>query len=69
MCAKLRGVRWAPAPVFLPGERHGQRSLTGYSPWGREAGTTERLPLCVSVCFPETLSVAYAALTPHFSAQ
>ena len=20
--------------VFLPGESHGQRSLTGYSPWG-----------------------------------
>ena len=23
-----------PTPVFLPGEFHGQRSLTGYSPWG-----------------------------------
>ena len=23
-------------PVFLPGEFHGQRSLAGYSPWGRE---------------------------------
>ena len=23
-----------PPPVFLPGESHGQRSLTGYSPWG-----------------------------------
>ena len=23
-------------PVFLPGEFHGQRSLVGYSPWGRE---------------------------------
>ena len=22
-----------PTPVFLPGESHGQRSLTGYSPW------------------------------------
>ena len=22
------------APVFLPGEFHGQRSLAGYSPWG-----------------------------------
>ena len=22
-------------PVFLPGESHGQRSLAGYSPWGR----------------------------------
>ena len=24
-----------PNPVFLPGESHGQRSLVGYSPWGR----------------------------------
>ena len=23
------------APVFLPGESHGQRSLVGYSPWAR----------------------------------
>ena len=22
-----------PAPVFLPGKSHGQRSLVGYSPW------------------------------------
>ena len=26
---------WQPTPAFLPGESHGQRSLTGYSPWGR----------------------------------
>ena len=33
-----------PTPVFLPGESHGQRSLVGYSPWGRkEADTTEPL--------------------------
>ena len=31
-----------PTPVFLPGEFHGQRSLVGYSPWGRkESNTTE----------------------------
>ena len=35
--------KWQPAPVFLPGESHGQRSLVGYSPWGRkEPDTTER---------------------------
>ena len=34
---------WQSAPVFLPGESHGQRSLVGYSPWGRtETDTTER---------------------------
>ena len=26
---------WLLAPVFLPGESHGQRSLAGCSPWGR----------------------------------
>ena len=25
-----------PTPVFLPGKSHGQRSLVGYSPWGRK---------------------------------
>ena len=35
---------WQPAPVFLPRQFHGQRSLVGCSPWGRkESGTTERL--------------------------
>ena len=33
---------WQPAPVFLPGESHGQRSMVGYSPWGRkESDLTE----------------------------
>ena len=32
----------ATTPVLLPGESHGQRSLEGYSPWGRrELDTTE----------------------------
>ena len=36
--------KWQPTPVFLPGESHGQRSLVGYSPWGRkESDMTERL--------------------------
>ena len=35
---------WHPTPVFSPGEPHGQRSLGGYSPWGRkEPDATERL--------------------------
>ena len=37
---------WQPTPVLLPGESHGQRSLAGYSPWGRkESDRTERLTL------------------------
>ena len=41
----LHGPRaWQSAPVFLPGEFHGQRSLAGYSPWGhRESDSTEQL--------------------------
>ena len=36
--------QWHPAPVLLPGKSHGQRSLVGCSPWGREeSDTTERL--------------------------
>ena len=26
-------------PVCLPGKSHGQRSLAGYSPWGRKSWT------------------------------
>ena len=34
--------KWQPTPIFMPGESHGQRSLMGYSPWGRkESDTTE----------------------------
>ena len=39
-----RRRRWHPTSVFLPGKSHGQRSLVGCSPWGRdESDTTERL--------------------------
>ena len=30
--------KWQPTPVFLLGESHGQRSLVGYSLWGRRVG-------------------------------
>ena len=33
---------WQPTAALLPRESHGQRSLAGYSPWGRkESGVTE----------------------------
>ena len=36
--------RWHPTPALLPGKSHGQRSLVGCSPWGREeSDTTEQL--------------------------
>ena len=35
---------WHPTPVLLPGKSHGQRSLVGCSPWGRDKSyTTEWL--------------------------
>ena len=35
--------KWEPIPVFLPREFHGQRSLSGCSPWGcKELDTTEQ---------------------------
>ena len=37
--------KWQPTLVFLPGKSHRQRSLVGFSPWGREGSdTTEWLP-------------------------
>ena len=39
-----RRRQWHPTPVLLPGKSHGQRSLVGCSPWGRqESDMTERL--------------------------
>ena len=45
--------KWQPAPVFLPGESRGQRSLTGCAPQGpRELDTTG---------WPSTHTSAYKA--------
>ena len=46
--------KWQPTPVFLPGESHGQRSLVGYSPWGRtESDMTEQ---------PSIAHIAYSTI-------
>ena len=38
----LWSKHWKPAPVFLPGKFHGQRSLVDYSPWDhKESDKTE----------------------------
>jgi len=40
---------WLSSPVFLARESHGQRSLVGYSPWGRkELDSTEQLTISLS---------------------
>ena len=38
---KIPGRR-KPTPVFLLGRSHGQRSLVGYSPWGRKESGHDR---------------------------
>ena len=39
-------MKWQPAPLFLPGESHGQKSLVSPSPWGfRELDMIEQLTL------------------------
>ena len=32
--------KWQPTPIFLPGKFYGQRSLEGYSAWGRKESDT-----------------------------
>ena len=49
--------KWQPTPVFLPGESHGQRSLVGYSPWGRrELDMTELQSMRVRIALLPTNS-------------
>ena len=47
-------------PVFLPGKSHGQRSLVGYSPWGRRV----RHDWATSLSFFSYL-VLFSSLLPH----
>ena len=42
-----------PTPIFLPGKSHGQRSLVGYSPWGRKKSDTT-----ITNTFSSSLSLA-----------
>ena len=47
-----------PTSVSLPGEFHGQRSLVGYSPWGRtESDTTEQLRLSLFIIHAWSISL------------
>ena len=36
---------WQPAPVFLPGDFHGQKSLAGYCPWSKKLDMTDSISL------------------------
>ena len=59
------GRKWQPTPVFLPGKSHGERSLTGYSPWGHRVGhdwATKPPPPCFWLwCWKRFLKVPWKA--------
>ena len=42
---------WLHTPVFLIGESHGQRSLAGCSPWGREESAATEQQHTRTQCF------------------
>ena len=50
-----------PSPVFLPGESHGQRSLAGYSPWGRKESETRPKPTRKTSYLPIWKSIVLAS--------
>ena len=41
ICGWNRRRQWHSTPVLLPGKSHGQRSLVGCSPWGREESESD----------------------------
>ena len=53
---------WQPTPVFLPGKSHGQRSLEGYSSWGRKESVTTKLSMHI---FPFSSNFAVLPCSPH----
>ena len=72
-------TEWQPTPVFLLGEFHRQRSLAGYSPWGRkESDTMEQLntlthfsaqnsPICWGILLASLCHYNVADVTTPFS--
>ena len=57
---------WQPTPVFFPGESHGQRSLAGHSPWGRQSQACLRGPSMQAMhIFSAALSGRPTLSCPH----
>ena len=58
--------KWQPTPVFLPGKAHWQRSLVGYSPWGRkESDVTERLHFTSLQAYNDSTTFVISRHTLH----
>ena len=54
--------KWHPTPVFLPGKPYGQRSLAGYSPWGRKESdwvTSLSFFHCILLFFHKRMAYLY----------
>ena len=61
--------KWQPHPVLLPGKSHRQRSLVGYSPWGRkESDTAECARTHVGLETKTTNYLWLLSSRAHFSA-
>ena len=56
------GKGWQPAPVFLPGKSHGQRSLADYSPWGHKELDTTELQFTIQTYKPSFIKKIYLIL-------
>ena len=55
-------------PVFFPGKSHGQRSLTGYSPWvPKQADTTGQLSTELQYCAPSRGNYLEKEMATHSS--
>ena len=62
--------KWQPTPVFLPGKSHRQRSLVGYSPWGRKSeSVSEVTQSCSTVCNPMECSLPSSSVHGIFQAR
>ena len=69
--------KWQLTTLSLPGKSHGQRSLVGYSPWGRKRGghdwvTQQQWPepgaiLALPACrLPESPTQSWCVVAPAF---
>ena len=55
--------KWQPTPVFLPGKSHGQRSLAGCRPRGREESDTTGLSTAAAVSAESGLEISALPLS------
>ena len=57
---------WLPTPVFLPGKFHGQRSLVGCNPRGRNAWATNTITLLFVFLFFPFIFISWSLITLQY---